>query len=92
MFVDDRSSTIRITLENTSQVPVDFVKLSFEDSVTREAQAILAEGEVSPEQAYELDFDSLNRPVFTWDNSAELSIPAGGRTTISVQCLGKVGW
>ena len=91
MLYNGETSTIKIVLENTSNVPVDFVKLSFEDSVSREAQHILAEGELSPEKAYELDNDSIQRPVFTWDNSTDLSIPPGGRATINVQCLGKVG-
>lgn len=91
MLYNGERSTIRITLENSSQVPVDFIKLSFEDSVSREAHSLLSEGEVSPEKAYELDQESIQRPVFTWDNSSELSIPAGGRQVINVQCLGKVG-
>lgn len=90
--VADDSSTIRITLENSSSVPVDFVKLSFEDSASRIALAVLNEGEVSREQAYELEYDMIKRPVFVWSPEGEVGIPPGGRTTISVTCLGKVGW
>ena len=86
------SSSIRITLENTSSVPVDFIKLSFDDSSSRGAQAIIADGELSPQDAYELEWDMLNRPVMAWDEGGDTLIPAGGRTTISVRCLGKVGW
>lgn len=92
MLYDGETSVIRITVENSSAVPVDFVKLSFEDSVTREAQYLLADGEQTPQQAYELDYDISKQPVFTWDNTAPLSIPPGGRATLSVQVLGKVGW
>lgn len=92
MLYDGETSVIRITVENSSQVPVDFVKLSFEDSVTREAQILLADGEQSPQQAYELDHDISKQPVFSWDNSTPLFIPPGGRATLSVQVLGKVGW
>jgi hypothetical protein len=92
MLYDGETSVIRITVENSSAVPVDFVKLSFEDSVTREAQYLLADGEQTPQQAYELDYDISKQPVFTWDNTAPLSIPPGGRAMLSVQVLGKVGW
>ncbi|GMK53639.1 hypothetical protein CspeluHIS016_0102250 [Cutaneotrichosporon spelunceum] len=91
MLYDGEMSVIRITVENSSPVPVDFVKLSFEDSVTREAQYLLADGEQTPQKAYELDYDISKQPIFTWDNKAPLSIPPGGRTTLSVQVLGKVG-
>ncbi|BEJ13843.1 hypothetical protein CspHIS471_0310170 [Cutaneotrichosporon sp. HIS471] len=91
MLYDGETSVIRITVENSSAVPVDFVKLSFEDSVTREAQYLLSDGEQTPQKAYELDYDISKQPVFTWDNTAPLSMPPGGRATLSVQVLGKVG-
>ena len=87
-----KSSTIRMTLENSSSTPVDLVKLSFDDSTAREAQAVIAEGELSPEHAYELDWDQLYRPALTWENPSETSIPPGGRVTLLVKCYGKIGW
>lgn len=60
--------------------------------MSREAQIVVAEGELSPEQAYEIDYDALNRPVFSWDSPGDLVIPPGGRTVLTVYCLGKVGW
>ncbi len=71
---------------------MDFLKLSLEDAAARSAQHLIAEGELSPEQAYELEWDVANRPVFIWENQGETRIPAGGRATLSVRCLGKVGW
>jgi len=85
-------STIRLVLENSSSTPVDFIKLSFDDSTAREAQAVIAEGELSPEHAYELDWDQLHQPALTWENPDENSIQPGGRVTLLVKCLGKVGW
>lgn len=85
-------TTIRITLENSSSVPVDFLKLSFDDSTGRSARLILAEAELSPEEAYELELDMLTRPVFTWEPEGQSSVLPGGRSTITVSCLGKVGW
>ena len=83
---------IRITLENSSVVPVDFLKLSFEDSLTRSVQTAITEGDLLPEQAYELEWDMLNRPVFTWEADAAVTIPPGGQFTLFIRCLGKVGW
>ncbi|KAL7423194.1 hypothetical protein Q5752_002494 [Cryptotrichosporon argae] len=95
MLYDGERSTIRITLENSSPVRVDFVKLSFDDSTARDAQAAL-DADPSPEQAHEIDYDLLRRPVFSWDTEGrpvptELAVPAGGRVTLAVNCLGKVG-
>ncbi|WVQ72946.1 hypothetical protein IAR50_002508 [Cryptococcus sp. DSM 104548] len=94
MLYDGERSEIQIVLENSSSVPIDFVKLSMEDSTAREAQEIIAEGELTPEQAYELDWDQQKRPVFVWINTqapGEVFIPARGRATLTVKCLGKVG-
>ncbi|WVR06234.1 hypothetical protein IAU60_003264 [Kwoniella sp. DSM 27419] len=100
MLYNGESSSIRITLENSSSVPIDFIKLTFEDSTAREAQAIIHEGELTSEQAYELEWDQLKRPVFTWqreqqDDAAAVDgkvlIAPGGRLTLNVRCLGKVG-
>lgn len=87
-----QSSNIRLVLENSSSTPVDLVKLSFDDSTAREAQTVIAEGELAPEHAYELDWDQINRPALTWENPTETNIPPGGRATLLVKCLGKVGW
>jgi hypothetical protein len=88
---DDRS-TIRLVLENSSSTPVDLIKLSFDDSTAREAQAVIQEGELSPEHAYELDWDQKYQPALTWENPDETTIAPGGRVTLLVKCLGKVGW
>lgn len=88
----DRRSTIKITLENSSSTPVDFVKLSFDDSASRTAAAILSEGESTGERAYELEWDAIHRPVFTWNGETDVAIMPGGRTTLSITCLGKAGW
>ncbi|WVQ96819.1 hypothetical protein IAU59_003926 [Kwoniella sp. CBS 9459] len=93
MLYHGESSVIRIILENASSVPIDFVKLTFDDSTAREAAAIIQEGELTPEQAYEIEWDQLKSPVFVWerDEKDQVVIPPGGRTTLSVRTLGKVG-
>ncbi|WVQ65923.1 uncharacterized protein L199_004101 [Kwoniella botswanensis] len=95
MLYNGETSTIRITLENSSSVPIDFIKLTFDDSTAREAQAIIQEGDLTPEQAYEIEYDQMNKPVFTWDQKDgagdKLEIGPGGKVNLDVRCLGKVG-
>ncbi|WVQ81064.1 hypothetical protein IAT38_003171 [Cryptococcus sp. DSM 104549] len=96
MLYNGERSAIRITIENSSSVPINFLKLSFEDSTMREAQAIIAEGDLTPEQAYEIEWDQINQPVFTWENEGKAAgeathIAPGGRATLLVRCLGKAG-
>ncbi|WRT67660.1 uncharacterized protein IL334_004632 [Kwoniella shivajii] len=93
MLYHGESSIIRITIVNSSSVPIDFIKLTFDDSTSRDSQAIIQEGELTPEQAYEIEFDQLNKPVFTWEKEHhdQIDIQPGGRMNINVKCLGKVG-
>ena len=85
-------TTIRLMVENISNLPVDFLRLAFEDSTIAPAQQALAEGEMSVYDTYEMEYELLHRPLFAWDNDDEKSISPGGKTILSVSCLGKVGW
>ena len=86
-------STLRLTLENVSNLPVDFLRLSFDDSTIGPAQAALAEGDLSIYDAYETEYQLINRPVFSWDRKQEdTEIPAGRKVAIVLTCSGKVGW
>ena len=88
-----RSSEIRLTLENISNIPVDFYKLSFDDSTTGPAQQLLADGELSVAEAYETEYDLLYRPFFTWTAPKPLpAIASRKRIVVPVKCYGKVGW
>lgn len=88
----DRSA-IRLTLENVSSLPVDFLRLSFEDSTIPPAQQALAEGEMSVFDTYETEYELISRPVFTWDHENEhTDVPPEKKTTVVIQCLGKAGW
>lgn len=86
-------STLRLTLENVSNLPVDFLRLSFDDSTIGPAQAALAEGDLSIYDAYETEYQLINRPVFSWDREQEdTEIPAGKKVAVVLTCNGKVGW
>jgi hypothetical protein len=86
------SSLIRMTVENTSAQVIDFLKLTFHDSLAEESEKLLAEGSLSASQAYELENDISTRPVLSWDQSQQINIPPGSRQTLVVRYLGKLGW
>lgn len=99
MLYNGETSTIQITLENASPIPINYLKLSFEDSTVRAATRIAQDNELGAEEAYELDWDVRNRSVFTWENPVTLGagegeeglIIPGGRKVLKIKCLGKVG-
>lgn len=80
-------------MENISNIPVDFYKLSFDDSTILPAQQSLAEGELSVADAYEAEYGLVHRPFFQWKMPDPLPpIGPGKRVVIPVRCHGKVGW
>ncbi|KAI0928535.1 hypothetical protein AcW1_005748 [Taiwanofungus camphoratus] len=92
MLYNGETSAIRITLENVSSLPIDFLRLTFDDSTIAPAQQALAEGELSVFETYEAEYDLIHRPVFTWDgNRGEQRISPGEKAVIIVKCFGKVG-
>ena len=88
-----RRSSIRLTLENISSLPIDFVHLTFDDSTITPAQQALADGALSVFDTYETEYDLIHRPVFTWDSERNAQeIQPGVKAVITVNCYGKVGW
>jgi hypothetical protein len=86
-------STIRLTLQNVSELPIDFLTLSFDDSTVAHAQQALADGNLSVFETYETEYDLIHRPMFTWHNQSQLKdVVPGQQTTVAVACRGKVGW
>ncbi|KAJ7774579.1 TRAPP II complex [Mycena maculata] len=91
MMYDGEMSTIRITLENVSPLPIDFLHLVFDDSTIAPAQQALANGDLSVFDTYETEYDLLHRPVFSWNKEDTKDIPPGHKLTININCYGKVG-
>lgn len=86
-------STIRLVLENVSSLPVDFLALSFDDSTIGPARQTLADDNLPVFETYETEYDLIYRPVFSWDkNQSPHSIHPGEKTTLTLNCFGKVGW
>ncbi|KPV77636.1 uncharacterized protein RHOBADRAFT_33796 [Rhodotorula graminis WP1] len=91
MLYDGEISTIRIGVENTSSSPIDFVKVTFADSLSAAAQAYLTDNELAPTEAYDLEGESVHRPVFRWDGSPQTAIAPGASHIFEIQCRGKIG-
>ncbi|KAJ7063346.1 TRAPP II complex [Mycena amicta] len=91
MMYNGEMSTIRITLENVSPLPIDFLRLVLDDSTIAPGQQALASGELSVFDTYETEYDLLHRPVFSWNKDETRDIPPGHKLTINVNCYGKVG-
>ncbi|KAF5380960.1 hypothetical protein D9615_003973 [Tricholomella constricta] len=91
MLYNGEMSTIRITLENVSPLPIDFLRLVFDDSTIAPAQQALAEGELSVFDTYETEYGLIQRPVFSWNNEEDKSIQPGQKLSLTVTCIGKVG-
>ncbi|GAA5872900.1 hypothetical protein JCM8547_003260 [Rhodosporidiobolus lusitaniae] len=91
MLYDGEVSTIRIGLESTSPSTIDFLQVNFTDSLSTSTRAFLAENDLPPVQAYELESDNLHRPVFKWNGTTATKIPPGASYVLEVQCRGKIG-
>jgi hypothetical protein len=60
--------------------------------LTTARQAYIADNELRPQEAYEIEADNLHRPVFTWKRNSTPFIKPGESFVLEIQCLGKVGW
>ncbi|KAL1742926.1 TRAPP II complex [Schizophyllum fasciatum] len=91
MLYEGERSVIRLTLENVSHLPVDFIRLAFDDSTIAPAQQALSEGELSVFDTYETEYDLLHRPLFSWNKDESQSVAPGQKTTLNIVSYGKVG-
>jgi trafficking protein particle complex subunit 9 len=86
-------STIRITVENVSSMPIEFIRVTCTDSTMAPAQQALTDGQLSVFETYETEYELLHRPVFQWNMDSEpSSIAPGRRAVLTIICSGKVGW
>ncbi|KAF8946106.1 hypothetical protein BGZ47_001308 [Haplosporangium gracile] len=98
MLFEGERTMVRFTLENIGAVPVDFVTLTFSDTTSQLAVGNNNHygqgnngGELSAEDAYELELFLKKTNVFSWNREVECHIPVGGTREIKVELLGKRG-
>ncbi|CAE6527717.1 unnamed protein product [Rhizoctonia solani] len=86
---------IRLTVENVSLLPIDFLRMSFEDSTLPALQQALAEGVLTVAEAYETEYELVNRPVLKWDldgaDASNMALAPRQKMPIWVTCFGKEG-
>lgn len=86
-------STIRLTVENVSMIPIEFLKVTCVDSTMAPAQQALADGDMPVFETYETEYELLRRPVFRWDRETEpKAVSPGRKAVLTIVCSGKVGW
>ncbi|KAJ8078800.1 hypothetical protein AAF712_001246 [Marasmius tenuissimus] len=91
MLYDGEMSSLQITLENISPLPIDFIRLVCSDSTIAPAQQALADGNLSVFDTYETEYALINRPVFSWNKKDSITILPHRKTTLTISCYGKVG-
>ncbi|KAJ3920291.1 transport protein Trs120 or TRAPPC9 TRAPP II complex subunit-domain-containing protein [Lentinula edodes] len=91
MLYDGEMSSIHVTSENIAPLPIDFIRLAFDDSTMIPAQQALAEGEMSVFETYETEYALIHRPVFSWIKNDSVTIAPGRKVTLAINCFGKVG-
>lgn len=95
MILEGQTKTFQVTLQNTSSTTtVDFLHISFRDSLTTSIQTALASKELSRAEAYELELQLSLEPAFTWnkaDGSEDLIILPGEKAVFDFHVFGKPG-
>lgn len=95
MVLEGQKKTFQITLRNTSaHIAVDFLHISFNDSLTSSIHTALAAKELTKPDMYGLELELSNNPTFSWIRSGggqNMTIPPGEKATFEITVLGKPG-
>ncbi|KAG2170645.1 hypothetical protein JADG_010384 [Aureobasidium aubasidani] len=95
MVLEGQKKTFQITLRNTSaHIAVDFLHISFDDSLTSSIHTALAAKELTKPDMYGLELELSNNPTFLWIRSGggqNMTIPPGEKATFEITVLGKPG-
>lgn len=95
MVLEGQRKSFQITLRNTSQsVAVDFLHVSFEDSLTSSIHTALAAKELTKPDMYGLELELSQNPTFAWTKAGDdqdLTIAPGEKAVFNITVLGKPG-
>lgn len=81
---------LRVTLENTSTLDIDWLRLSFSDSNSESTKSYLAETEASSIEVYEIEQEAAERPVLSWAQpTSSVTIAAKSTKILEIVCTGK---
>lgn len=94
MVLEGETKMFKITLQNTTAVPVDMIFLSFTDSTTSQPRPSSTEAKPSASETYELEYASLNKQPFRWRRARSdenIRIEPKMERTLEIEVLGKPG-
>ncbi|GAM86133.1 hypothetical protein ANO11243_041440 [Dothideomycetidae sp. 11243] len=95
MLLEGERTSFNITLRNvSSSIDVDFLYVSFEDSLTNALRTSLASKSVSRMDLYEIELEMAQNPIFTWkrvDDGDGDVIKADSCATFEISVLGRAG-
>lgn len=86
------STTLKLTLENISDVDVDFIDIKFSDNSTEDLLSAIEEQQISLDETHEMEYTLAHEPVFRpCADVSTMNIPARGRAIVEINCYGRVG-
>ncbi|RPA87263.1 Trs120-domain-containing protein [Ascobolus immersus RN42] len=100
MVLEGEKRLFSVKLHNSSDVPVDLVHFSFEDSTTAQLEQALAMKEISSSEIYEYEVFLIKRRAFEWhrpdedkdeDGENKVLIPPHTTSSFQIKVLGKPG-
>ena len=91
MVLEGQVATFSVTLRNTSKIPVDLVRVSFEDSATAALQNAITNKDISQAELFEIESQLKHFPIMRLDGQVPKKIDPGQRAQLTFKVLGKPG-
>lgn len=87
---EGEETIIKLRLTNSSNLPIDFVRIQICDDLAEAIRLALAEGYLLAEDAYQLEWGLLNEPVFSYRRKlSDIQILPGKTLILPIKIRGK---
>lgn len=97
ILLDGETKKLKVKLENTGNLDIDFLRIAFNDDLTSSTQVSLSEGKANllAEDSHSLEWDLKNRPIFSLSHKSqsllkEISIKPGESKICAILVRGKL--
>ncbi|TIC27042.1 hypothetical protein E3Q11_02760 [Wallemia mellicola] len=92
MLYSGECTTLRLTVENVSDVDVDFINLKFRDNSTDSLLEVIEEQQSKLIDTYDMEYTIAHEPVFKpCVDLSNVTIPARKKATLEIECYGRMG-
>ncbi|KAI8658769.1 hypothetical protein NCS55_01154700 [Fusarium keratoplasticum] len=92
MILEGERQVFKVTLQNLSETPVDFMLFSFKDSTQEQLQAAINNRDATTAELYEYELALMKRQALRLPkNQKGRNIAPGGEATFEFEILGKPG-